>query len=104
MKIGVVKSSGMRDQVRGQGGQGIRLGAAERAAPHSFPRQPMYREGHAAVGFLICTTTRTDQIRFPRNRLDAYSRWLRLLVAQTTQDIARDAKASQGAAEAPVSA
>ena len=31
----------------------------------------------------------------PPNRLDAYSRWLRLLVAQALQDIARDAEASQ---------
>jgi len=35
----------------------------------------------------------------PPNRLDAYSRWLRLLVAQALQDIARDAEASQGGAE-----
>ena len=31
----------------------------------------------------------------PPNRLDAYSRWLRLLVAQALQDIARDAEAAQ---------
>ncbi|PYF06277.1 type IV secretion system protein VirD4 [Rhodobacter viridis] len=31
----------------------------------------------------------------PPNRLDAYSRWLRLLVAQGLQDIARDAEAAQ---------
>lgn len=31
----------------------------------------------------------------PPNRLDAYSRWLRLLVAQALQDIARDAEAPQ---------
>ena len=30
----------------------------------------------------------------PPNRLDAYSRWLRLLVSQALQDIARDAEAS----------
>ena len=35
----------------------------------------------------------------PPNRLDAYSRWLRLLVAQALQDIARDAEACQGTAE-----
>lgn len=35
----------------------------------------------------------------PPNRLDAYSRWLRLLVAQALQDIARDAEASQVTAE-----
>lgn len=35
----------------------------------------------------------------PPNRLDAYSRWLRLLVAQALQDIARDAEASQGFSE-----
>ena len=35
----------------------------------------------------------------PPNRLDAYSRWLRLLVAQALQGIARDAEAAQGAAE-----
>lgn len=31
----------------------------------------------------------------PPNRLDAYSRWLRLLVAHALQDIARDAEAAQ---------
>jgi type IV secretion system protein VirD4 len=31
----------------------------------------------------------------PPNRLDAYSRWLRLLVAQALQEIARDAEAAQ---------
>lgn len=31
----------------------------------------------------------------PPNRVDAYSRWLRLLVSQALQDIARDAEASQ---------
>ncbi|WP_282128450.1 type IV secretory system conjugative DNA transfer family protein [Roseobacter litoralis] len=31
----------------------------------------------------------------PPNRMDAYSRWLRLLVSQALQDIARDAEASQ---------
>lgn len=30
----------------------------------------------------------------PPNRMDAYSRWLRLLVSQALQDIARDAEAS----------
>lgn len=35
----------------------------------------------------------------PPNRLDAYSRWLRLLVAQALQDIARDAEASQAGAQ-----
>jgi type IV secretion system protein VirD4 len=35
----------------------------------------------------------------PPNRLDAYSRWLRLLVAQALQDIARDAEAAQAGAE-----
>jgi type IV secretion system protein VirD4 len=34
----------------------------------------------------------------PPNRLDAYSRWLRLLVAQALQDIARDAEAEQAGA------
>ena len=34
----------------------------------------------------------------PPNRLDAYSRWLRLLVAQALQDIARDAEADQAGA------
>ena len=33
----------------------------------------------------------------PPNRMDAYSRWLRLLVSQALQDIARDAEASVGA-------
>jgi type IV secretion system protein VirD4 len=33
----------------------------------------------------------------PPNRMDAYSRWLRLLVSQALQDIARDAEASEGA-------
>jgi type IV secretion system protein VirD4 len=35
----------------------------------------------------------------PPNRLDAYSRWLRLLVAQALQDIARDAERPQSASE-----
>lgn len=35
----------------------------------------------------------------PPNRLDAYSRWLRLLVAQALQDIARDAEAAQAGTE-----
>ena len=35
----------------------------------------------------------------PPNRLDAYSRWLRLLVAQALQDIARDAETAQAGAE-----
>lgn len=35
----------------------------------------------------------------PPNRLDAYSRWLRLLVAQALLDIARDAEAAQAGAE-----
>ena len=35
----------------------------------------------------------------PPNRLDAYSRWLRLLVAQALQDIARDAEQPQSASE-----
>ena len=34
----------------------------------------------------------------PPNRLDAYSRWLRLLVAQALQDIAREAEAAQAGA------
>jgi len=41
----------------------------------------------------------------PPNRLDAYSRWLRLLVSQALQDIARDAERPLGpqiAAQAPV--
>jgi type IV secretion system protein VirD4 len=44
----------------------------------------------------------------PPNRLDAYSRWLRLLVSQALQDIARDAEVSatlagpQKAAQGPV--
>ncbi|MEJ6399548.1 type IV secretory system conjugative DNA transfer family protein [Yoonia sp. 208BN28-4] len=33
----------------------------------------------------------------PPNRMDAYSRWLRLLVSQALQDIARDAEAVTGA-------
>ncbi len=33
----------------------------------------------------------------PPNRMDAYSRWLRLLVSQALQDIAQDAEASVGA-------
>jgi len=40
----------------------------------------------------------------PPNRMDAYSRWLRLLVSQALQDIARDAEASvsaQGASARP---
>ena len=36
----------------------------------------------------------------PPNRMDAYSRWLRLLVSQALQDIARDAEASQKPSEA----
>ena len=36
----------------------------------------------------------------PPNRMDAYSRWLRLLVSQALQDIARDAEASVGAQRA----
>ena len=35
----------------------------------------------------------------PPNRLDAYSRWLRLLVAQALQDIAKDAEAAQAGAQ-----
>lgn len=35
----------------------------------------------------------------PPNRLDAYSRWLRLLVAQALQDIARGAEASQAGSQ-----
>ena len=35
----------------------------------------------------------------PPNRMDAYSRWLRLLVSQALQDIARDAERSQSASE-----
>jgi type IV secretion system protein VirD4 len=35
----------------------------------------------------------------PPNRLDAYSRWLRLLAAQALQDIARDAEATQAGAQ-----
>ncbi|SDL83509.1 type IV secretory system conjugative DNA transfer family protein [Paracoccus chinensis] len=37
----------------------------------------------------------------PPNRLDAYSRWLRLLVSQALSEIARDAETAQGAPEAP---
>lgn len=35
----------------------------------------------------------------PPNRMDAYSRWLRLLVSQALQDIARDTETATGAAE-----
>ena len=35
----------------------------------------------------------------PPNRLDAYSRWLRLLVSQALQDIARDAERPQNASD-----
>ena len=35
----------------------------------------------------------------PPNRMDAYSRWLRLLVSQALQDIARDAERPQGESE-----
>lgn len=35
----------------------------------------------------------------PPNRLDTYSRWLRLLVSQALQDIARDAERPQGTSE-----
>ena len=35
----------------------------------------------------------------PPNRMDAYSRWLRLLVSQALQDIARDAERPQSASE-----
>jgi len=35
----------------------------------------------------------------PPNRLDAYSRWLRLLVAQALQDVARDAEAAQAGSQ-----
>lgn len=37
----------------------------------------------------------------PPNRLDAYSRWLRLLVSQALAEIARNAETVQGAPEAP---
>lgn len=37
----------------------------------------------------------------PPNRLDTYSRWLRLLVSQALAEIARDAETTQGAQEAP---
>ena len=40
----------------------------------------------------------------PPNRIDAYSRWLRLLVSQALQDIARDAEAATQAPDAPQSA
>lgn len=36
----------------------------------------------------------------PPNRLDAYSRWLRLLVSQALAEIARDAETAQGATQA----
>ena len=36
----------------------------------------------------------------PPNRLDAYSRWLRLLVSQALAEIARDAETAQGASKA----
>jgi type IV secretion system protein VirD4 len=35
----------------------------------------------------------------PPNRMDAYSRWLRLLVSQALQDVARDAERPQNASE-----
>jgi type IV secretion system protein VirD4 len=35
----------------------------------------------------------------PPNRMDAYSRWLRLLVSQALQDIARDAEVATGTSE-----
>ena len=38
----------------------------------------------------------------PPNRMDAYSRWLRLLVSQALQDIARDAEAATQAPEPPL--
>ncbi|WP_281860006.1 type IV secretory system conjugative DNA transfer family protein, partial [Litoreibacter halocynthiae] len=38
----------------------------------------------------------------PPNRMDAYSRWLRLLVSQALQDIARDAEASVSGQNGPV--
>ncbi len=37
----------------------------------------------------------------PPNRMDAYSRWLRLLVSQALQDIARDAEAASVGAQGP---
>ena len=37
----------------------------------------------------------------PPNRLDAYSRWLRLLVSEALQDIARDAERPEGAQRLP---
>jgi type IV secretion system protein VirD4 len=40
----------------------------------------------------------------PPNRMDAYSRWLRLLVSQALQDIARDAEASVGPQSGPAGA
>jgi len=40
----------------------------------------------------------------PPNRMDAYSRWLRLLVSQALQDIARDAEAAVAPQNGPVSA
>ena len=40
----------------------------------------------------------------PPNRMDAYSRWLRLLVSQALQDIARDAEASVRSLSGPAGA
>ena len=40
----------------------------------------------------------------PPNRMDAYSRWLRLLVSQALQDIARDAEATVAPQSGPVGA
>ena len=58
----------------------------------------MFAVAHEDYGRKTLATVR-EYLTLPPNRLDAYSRWLRLLVAQALQDIARDAEASQGTAE-----
>jgi len=43
----------------------------------------------------LCHRITSVFLVLPPNRMDAYSRWLRLLVSQALQDIARDAEVSQ---------
>jgi len=87
------------------------LGKADREAASVM--SSAQRHTHFLDSPRIATVTARSDFRFarlrhevtsvflvlPPNRLDAYSRWLRLLVAQALQDIARDAEAAQGAAE-----
>jgi hypothetical protein len=64
---------------------GSRLGAVERAAPCPFPQQALDCKSHGVVRFPFLETAPPDHVHFfvlPLNRLDGYSRWLRLLVSQ----------------------